>query len=333
MIRSYENRTDLRKEIPLNKPIILIVEPTNFCNFQCRFCPTTISEHKNYKHAPKRNMTLDEFKKVIDSAKKGFGRVKMLQIYNFGEPLVNKNICEMIEYAKDVDIADSLRIYTNGALLTPTLSRKLAEVLGKGRESIIQFSIEHISDDGYKEVSNVDVSYDNLLTNIAYFYAKANHKNTNVICKLINDCVTPEDAEKFKTDFAMLGDSVHVELLEDKSEKQVYKYQEEVITYDGHKTKIKKICANPFYILSVQSDLSVKACTADIFRLHTVGHLNENSLLEIWNGDALFKLRKEHLLGKTDELCSYCTYFAQQLDDIDDIADELFERLEKQRNG
>jgi len=332
MIRSLTDRTDLRKEIPLEKPLVLIVEPTNICNYRCRFCPITIPEHGRYKHAPPHNMTFDEFKHVIDSAKDGFGHIKTLQLYNLGEPLINKNIVRMINYVKDVDLADSLRIFSNGALLNPTLSIELAEALGKGGKSIVQFSIEHVNDEGYKEVTGVKQSYDSLLTNIAYFYVNANHENTFVICKLIRDCTTPEDERKFKKDFSRIGDSVHVESVTETIEKEDFTHKQEFVTYDGKKVTTKMICTNPFYILCVNSNLTINACGADIFNLNTVGNLNENSLKNIWEGEALFQLRKQHLQGKTREICSYCGCFLNQVDNIDDVADELLVRLENRRS-
>lgn len=327
MIRSIEDRTDLRAAIPLDKPIIIIIEPSNICNFKCRFCPVTIPNHGKYTHATGHNMTLDEFKLAVNSAKEGFGHIKMLQLYNFGEPLINKNIVDMVNYAVDADISDQIRIYTNGALLNPEMSRNLARALNRGNKSIIQFSIEHISDDGYFEITKSRVSYDSLLTNIAYFYLNCDHKKVEVVCKLINDCVTADEAQKFLDDFKKIGSSVHVELLEQKSEKQIYQYKQKVITYDGHKTTVKKVCTAPFYILAVRSNLDVIGCSEDIFRLNRIGNLKDNSLKELWNSERLFKCRKLHLSGKTNDICSYCTRFAQQLDDIDDFADKLLERL------
>jgi radical SAM protein with 4Fe4S-binding SPASM domain len=276
-------------------------------------------------------MTLDEFKYSIDSAKEDFGHIKMLQLYNFGEPLINKNIVDMVNYAVDTDISEQIRIYTNGALLNPEMSRNLTGALNRGKKSIIQFSIEHVNDDGYFEIAKSRVSYDGLLTNIAYFYLNCDHEKIDVICKLINDCVTAGEAQKFLSDFGKIGNSVHVELLEQKSEKQIYQHKQKVITYDGHKTTVKKVCTAPFYILAVRSNLDVIGCSEDIFRLNCIGNLKDSSLRELWNSEQLFKCRKLHLSGKTNDICSYCTRFAQQLDDIDDVAEELLERLKNSR--
>jgi radical SAM protein with 4Fe4S-binding SPASM domain len=331
VIRNISKRTDFKAAIPLEIPLILIIETTNICNLKCRFCPTTIPSHGQYVHAAPRTMSFEEFKFVADMAKCEFQQVKTLQLYNFGEPLICKDICKMIKYAKKIELGKEIRIFTNGALLTPKLSLELADAFSGKGNAIIQFSIEHISDNGYKEVCNANVSYDKLLANISYFYTNLNHDNAYVVCKLINDAVTAEDAEKFKKDFAKCGDDIHVEQLEDKTEKPMRKTGDGITTYDGHKSYVKKVCINPFYILSVQSDLTVKACTADIFRLNTIGDLHNETLKEIWNSEKLFNLRKQHLLGKTNEICSYCTYFQHQIDDIDDAAEKILYRLERQK--
>jgi MoaA/NifB/PqqE/SkfB family radical SAM enzyme len=327
MIRSKQNRTDLRSAIPLEKPIILIIEPSNMCNFKCCFCPVTIPNQGKYVHAKPHNMTLTDFKLAIDSAKGGFGAVKMLQLHNFGEPLCNPNIAEMVEYAVASEVFENIRMYSNGALLTPELSRNIAFAFNKGKQSHIQFSIEHVTDGGYLEITQSKVKYDNLIAQIAYFYSRLNHDNVNVVCKLINNSVTETQSSKFLEDFRGICDSAHVEQLEIVSEKQVYRHGQEVSTYDGHLTTLKKVCTAPFYILAVRSNLDVIGCSEDIFRLGRIGSLSEQPLLELWNSEALFRRRLSHLKGETNKICSYCTRFAQQLDDIDDAADVLIERL------
>jgi len=49
------DKINLRKEIPLDKPIVLIVEVTNI--YQISVFPINILEHGIYKHAPPHNMT------------------------------------------------------------------------------------------------------------------------------------------------------------------------------------------------------------------------------------------------------------------------------------
>ena len=35
-----ENRTKLEEVIPLATPFVLFVDPSDICNFHCKFCPT-----------------------------------------------------------------------------------------------------------------------------------------------------------------------------------------------------------------------------------------------------------------------------------------------------
>ena len=69
----------------------VMVEPTNRCNLNCPLCPTGNGEIK-----PKKDMPLKEFKKIIDQLPNGKSDICL---WNFGEPLLHKDIFAMINYA------------------------------------------------------------------------------------------------------------------------------------------------------------------------------------------------------------------------------------------
>jgi len=331
MKRMLEGRTDLRKEIPLDRPIHVVIDIANICNFKCRYCMGSIFGEKVDFTPIRRKMTLSEFKEVINAVKIDFNRVKLISPFLNGEPFINEHICEMIDYISEMDVCDELRIVSNASLLTPVFSLELASTLNRfaeNKKATIQFSIQHVNDTGYKEVACVDVSYEKILLNIAYFYANVNHKNVNIIAKIINDnSLSPEDIKKFKADFSKICDDQIVENAYSRHENLDDDSLKKEISYDGHSVSSKKVCNQPFYVLHVTPDLKVKACTSDGLRLHDVGDFKKQSLREIWEGENLYNFRKQILLGKANEICKWCACFSFQLDDIDDVADELLERL------
>ena len=96
-----DNRTKLDKVIPLSTPFIINVDPSDKCNFQCKFCPT--GDRVLMRNTPGRNfgtMSLDLFKKIVDDICDFEQPIKVLRLYKDGEPLLNKNFGEMIRYAK-----------------------------------------------------------------------------------------------------------------------------------------------------------------------------------------------------------------------------------------
>ena len=69
-----------------------------------------------------RMMKLDTFKKIIDEGTKK-GGLKAINLNNFGEEN-NKNIIEMIEYAKSKGVID-IMLHTNGTVMTEELAERI----------------------------------------------------------------------------------------------------------------------------------------------------------------------------------------------------------------
>jgi MoaA/NifB/PqqE/SkfB family radical SAM enzyme len=66
------------------------IEITNRCNFRCEYCI------RNYWKAKQIDMDISTFRKIVD----GFDNVERFILYGFGEPLLHKNIVEMLDIAK-----------------------------------------------------------------------------------------------------------------------------------------------------------------------------------------------------------------------------------------
>ena len=89
--------------------VLLRLESTNHCNFACTFCPhPTMERDKGF---------MDEtlIKKLLDDAAElGF---KMLDLRNFGEPIMDKRLASFAKYARSVGFT-KIYIHTNGWPLT-----------------------------------------------------------------------------------------------------------------------------------------------------------------------------------------------------------------------
>ena len=73
----------------------LIVEPTNTCNLRCSFCYVTEGMER-----PEGFMSLDLFKKVVDDCPD----LEHLCMHNWGEPLLNRDIFDMFDYAHNAGV-------------------------------------------------------------------------------------------------------------------------------------------------------------------------------------------------------------------------------------
>ena len=63
-------------------PFVLNVEPGNICNLKCPLCPTGRGDYS----LAKGFLTLKKFKNIFDQFK---GKLKTVNLYSWGEPLLN----------------------------------------------------------------------------------------------------------------------------------------------------------------------------------------------------------------------------------------------------
>jgi len=89
-------------------PSRLMVEPTNACMLSCPTCPTG----NKSSGRPAAEMSLQTFKNIVRQAE---GYVSSITMFNYGEPLLNQNLSDMISYA----VSRKLWVWTstNGILL------------------------------------------------------------------------------------------------------------------------------------------------------------------------------------------------------------------------
>ena len=74
-------------------PNKLTIDIGNVCNLRCPLCPTGRAD----KSASKGFMKFEEFKRIIDELG---DYLTNLELYNWGEPLLNRDLIKMIHYAK-----------------------------------------------------------------------------------------------------------------------------------------------------------------------------------------------------------------------------------------
>lgn len=82
------------------KPRDYSIDISGYCNLHCIACPRGSGKHVS----PGGMMSLDHFKKVLHKIKTEDPFVGNVQLYQWGEPSLNKNLPEMITYAKRLGI-------------------------------------------------------------------------------------------------------------------------------------------------------------------------------------------------------------------------------------
>lgn len=102
------NRSKLETVIPLKVPFIIFVDPSDACNFRCKFCPT--ADRSLMKRIGRSFKTMDFalYQKIIDGICEFEKPIKVLRLYKDGEPLLNPRFAEMIRYAKEKNVLKGL---------------------------------------------------------------------------------------------------------------------------------------------------------------------------------------------------------------------------------
>jgi len=106
----------------LDLPWEVMIEVTSHCNFKCKFCFNQISFAKDNREI--KEFSTAYLKKIIDNiAKTG---IKIIR-FTGGEPLLRKDIFNLLKYAKDKKL--EVRLNTNASLISQRTVKKFKNVL------------------------------------------------------------------------------------------------------------------------------------------------------------------------------------------------------------
>ena len=276
----------LAKALPLSTPMKIHVDPASGCNFKCFFCPQAEPESLKAAGVESGVMKLDLFKKLINDLQEFPQGVDELVLGNYGEPLLNKKISEMIDYAVNSKRVREVSLITNAALLNEERGEKIAAAgLNK-----IRISIEALSDKGYLETTDVAISFKDIISNVTKFRSavKRHGNKTFIYVKIIDIGMSDQDKHEFFRIFTPIADSVAIENLMPVTEKSVQfigmtpKGMTGVSLSEG-----RSVCPSPFYSLSIHMNGDVGVCCSDWHHKTNVGSIKEMSVQEIRN---FFKL-------------------------------------------
>jgi radical SAM protein with 4Fe4S-binding SPASM domain len=128
----------LKRPVVWGRPVSIIMEPISRCNLQCPLCPIGARELTRKLGT----MILETYKKALENVGP---QVRVIALWNQGEPTINDQLPEMVRYAKDRGIYTMTS--TNGMLM---LRRNLIDRLIKAGLDEIIFSIDGLTAESYE---------------------------------------------------------------------------------------------------------------------------------------------------------------------------------------
>ncbi|MHA2336501.1 MAG: radical SAM protein [Candidatus Hodarchaeales archaeon] len=133
----------------LYQPTDIQIEPTSKCNLNCLMCGRRFLSRKN------GNMSLEVFRKIIGQ----FPFLRWITLQGVGEPLLNPDLFDMIEFAKAKKIR--VRFSSNGTLLT---NEKIQKIFAS-RLDYLTISMDGATSKTYNEIRS-GANFSSVLDNI-----------------------------------------------------------------------------------------------------------------------------------------------------------------------
>ena len=280
-------------------PITLNIEPTNYCNLNCIMCPRTKMNRQIGM------MDLDLFKKIIDESK---SFVDFVYLHLFGEPTFNKDIYDMIAYAKKAGI--KIGLSTNATTLSET---NVPHILNSYLDILI-LSLDNPD-------VRIGVDYDQIEKNIIYFLNeldKVEYK-PNVIIQMIDIDSTRKEQREFEIKFSKFPNA-YVKI----KDLCTWSNQVDEITRlaknenDNTKDAVVSKCVEPWRGLTIYWDGTAVPCCNDFDGSYVLGNLTHSTLKSIWNGTKMQELRKSFRTTETRiDLCKNCSTVVLDDDEVD----------------
>lgn len=324
------DREALKDALPLRTPYVIYIDPSDKCNFQCKFCPT--GDHELMHSTPRRGHGLMDFglyRRLIDDICLFQDPVRVIRLYKDGEPLLNPHFPDMVRYAKESGCCERVDTTTNAALLTPELSRRIIDA-GLDRLNI---SVEGINAGHYADFSRYKIDYDAFVENIACFYEHRGQCEMNI--KINGDILSEAQKQQFFDIFGNITDGIFIEYAIDywPTFRQDKVAVNEDIGILGQEAREElKVCPYIFYEMAINSDGTYSLCRFDWKHCLTLGTEPGvyKSPKKVWDSIQLWELQCAFLRGerKWRPFCSSCGELRQGMpQDLDEYAEMLLDRF------
>lgn len=285
-------------------PLNVVIEITNRCQLSCKYCYRMNNRMMNPDQGM---MSYENFIRAVDQIK----GARRLNINGGGEPLLHRDLVKMLTYVNDNSIARSVRIFTNGMLLTPEMADN---ILAAGVD-FIGISLDG-SDAESQESLRLGSDFQKIINNAGYVAQKADKKTRIEIISVITshniksietmpELLNELGIRYFRTYQMMIkteeGRKISVPRHDMVVESLIDKCAKLDIDYMYYPMPAKTICTDPFQYLFITWDGKITPC----FFIETKGLNREPfNFPGFWNGPEMLAWRKDMLTRNYPELCT-----------------------------
>lgn len=309
------NVQTMRKENFLfGYPYWLVIDPCNYCNLRCPFCPT--GQKRDVRS--KAKLSFEDFKAVIDKLGPYLIHIDLV---NWGEPLLNDQVFEMVSYAKRYHI--DLKIDSN---LNHLDEKNAKKIVLSGLDKIV-VSIDGLTEETYSKY-RVGGSFQTAMDNLKILLKKRKElkkmtpyitwqflvfrHNEGEIEKAISL------GKKLGVDHvgitkAFIGNREWIPLNPDYSNYSVEEKNNDDLTYNYFKPVSSTFCSWPWEAIAINSNVSVSVCCSVEEEKDDFGDIFDRPFEDFWNSEKYLAARgyiggQNKNVINSDNICFGCRH-------------------------
>lgn len=295
------------------RPRIIYIEPTNACNLECIMCPQSrMSEHRKIEF-----FDMGLFGRLCTEIAKI--KPKVVVFHLGGEPLLNKNLPEMIAQMEAIGVDTGLS--TNGTLLDKETAERLIDA---GLDLIrVDFCSDKQRFETLRKGAKWESVRDNVRTLIQTKKEKQAHKPFVILQSIRfadEDDKDPSEVDAILSSFDMLD---HRNIAVYKAHSFSGEFADDVKNDSRYKTirNPEKYypCRHAWGGIVITCNGTVLPCCRDLLGEYVLGSIHENSIMDLWNSKKYIDLRRRQKEGSYDQLsiCRNCTALWEGFKPID----------------
>lgn len=275
-------------------PPMVILDVCNVCNLECIHCPH-VALKKEDAYTP-IFLKWEYFEKIANEVGKHPGT--LLRYASDGESLLHPRFIDMVAYAHRVGV-NPQNLTTNGYLLDAHKSQALLEA---GMD-IIDVSLDALRKETYERIRKKS-NFHRVMSNVHKLIELRDRINPamKIMVSIVDQPEAADEVEDFVNHWTPLVDRVLVRkfcnvlgLVKALGEKA-----EAISRYP---------CPQFWKRVTITCSGHFRFCVEDWRNQTVVGHVEKDSIEEIWKGEMYERLRRLHLNGHYEEipLCKTCT--------------------------
>ena len=284
-------------------PAVVRIEPASSCNLKCSHCPTGLG------HAPKGIMKMTIFNKVLEDLIQYGHLVSTVVLYHGGEPLLNKNLGQMIVEVKKTEVG-KVKIVSNGK----NLNTEWANILIDSGLDELEISLDSIGPDESDLVRRKSDSK-MILNNIKNLLRLRSLSDSKLVIKIASTQFVDDYSISSISDLTDPPIPRWLSSAESGLEvKSTWAIQwpgglpdSQAIVFSQNLENTPETCSLLEETVTVRADGSVVVCCYDLTSKSNMGNVNDDSLSSIWLSTRYKDFRNGFAQGEYETPCDSCS--------------------------